>query len=291
MLSKFNPLFFSKSTWLHLRIPYSLCLAPVTFFAFSSTDSFGLIKGFLIFITLHFFLYPASQAYNSFYDQDKKSIGGIKEPPLAKKEVLWASFTFDFFALTLSLFIGKIFFFSLLLCSFISKAYSHPLIRLKKRPWLSWITVAFFQGPFIFFSVFLSLNEGNFLNIHWPSAISTFFLFGGAYPMTQIFQHDEDKKRGDKTLSLILGIKGTFIFSGINFIIGSALLYKYFELKDMPHFFYLFQLFLLPVIIYFLYWFILCFKDKKKANYKNCMRLNILSALSFSLFFIFVQFN
>ena len=109
--------------------------------------------------------------------------------------------------------------------------------------------------------------------------------------MTQIFQHDEDKKRGDKTLSLILGIKGTFIFSGINFIIGSALLYKYFELKEMSHLFYLFQLFLLPVIIYFLYWFFLCFRDKKKADYKNCMRLNILSALSFSLFFIFVQFN
>ena len=293
MLSKFNPLLFSKSTWVHLRIPYSLCLAPVTFFAFAALESFDLWKGLLVFIILHFFLYPASQAYNSFYDQDKKSIGGIKTPPPAKKEVLLASFAFDFFALLLSLFVGKLLFFSLLLCSLISKAYSHPLIRLKRRPWLSWMTVAFFQGPFIFFCVFMSLNQNriNFLDTHWSSALSTFFLFGGAYPMTQIFQHDEDKKRGDITLSLILGVKGTFIFSGISFVVGSALLYKYFEMKGVSNLFYFFQLFLSPVIIYFLYWFNLCLGDKKQADFKKCMRLNILSALLFSLFFIFVQFN
>ena len=36
------------------------------------------------------------------------------------------------------------------------------------------------------------------------------FSFWRAYPMTQIFQHEEDK-RGDETLSLKLGIKGTFL--------------------------------------------------------------------------------
>jgi 1,4-dihydroxy-2-naphthoate octaprenyltransferase len=293
MLLKINSFLFSKSTWVHLRIPYSLCLAPVYFFALSDIDSPDIFKSILIFIILHLFLYPASQGYNSYYDQDKKSIGGIEKPTPVKKETLKVSFLFDSFALVLSLLIGEFFFYSIFICSLASKAYSHPYVRLKKHPWISWLTVAFFQGPFIYFNIYIALKGDiwSFWNIHWVSGLSTAFLFGGAYPMTQIFQHEEDEMRGDKTLSLKLGIKGTFFFSGLSFLIGNILLFIYFREKENLNLFALFQIFLFPVIIYFLYWFILCLKDEKMANFKRCMKLNILSTLSFSSFFIFLIFR
>ncbi len=48
-----------------------------------------------------------------------------------------------------------------------------------------------------------------------PGILCTLVLWAN-YPMTQIYQHDEDFKRGDITLSYRLGIKGTFVFTGNN---------------------------------------------------------------------------
>ncbi|MBG08566.1 MAG: ubiquinone biosynthesis protein UbiA [Halobacteriovoraceae bacterium] len=285
-------LLLSKSTWIHLRIPYSLCLSPVFFFACSelnSNDNHG--KLFLIFIILHLFLYPASQAYNSYYDNDSQSIGGIEKPPKITREVLLTSYFFDFLAISLSLFfIGHLFFMAILTCSLLSKAYSHPKIRLKKRPLLSWLTVSIFQGPFIYLAIFLSFSPSWTIALkqQLAAALSTAFLFGGAYPMTQIFQHKEDQERGDETLSLKLGIKGTFIFSAINFLIGVLLLFYYQFNNQNFQTFYIFPLFMLPTLIYFSYWFYLCLKNELEANFINCMRLNIISTLCFSSFFIFV---
>jgi 1,4-dihydroxy-2-naphthoate octaprenyltransferase len=48
----------------------------------------------------------------------------------------------------------------------------------------------------------------------YPALLSTCLLLG-SYPMTQIYQHEEDARRGDKTFSLLLGIKETFIFTAV----------------------------------------------------------------------------
>ena len=285
-------LFFSKSTWVHLRIPYSLCLSPVFFFSFSEINvGNNEEKLFLIFIILHLFLYPASQAYNSYYDNDSQSIGGVEEPPKVNKDLLLTSYIFDCLAISLSLFyIGYLFFTATLVCSILSKAYSHPRIRLKKNPFLSWLTVSIFQGPFIYLAIFLSFSSSWPIDLkqQWPAALSTAFLFGGAYPMTQIFQHEEDRKRGDETLSLKLGIKGTFLFSAMSFLIGTLLLFYYQFINKKFEVFYIFPLFMLPTFIYFSYWFFLCLRNESEVNFRNCMKLNIISTLCFCSFFIFM---
>ena len=58
----------------------------------------------------------------------------------------------------------------------------------------------------------LSLNSLDQLlesQIVYGAFLCTLMLLG-SYPMTQVFQHEEDAKRGDLTLSRILGIKGLF---------------------------------------------------------------------------------
>lgn len=60
-----------KATWLHLRIPFSLFLMPVFLFATSQAESINFREWFLAFVAIHLFLYPASNAYNSYFDRDE----------------------------------------------------------------------------------------------------------------------------------------------------------------------------------------------------------------------------
>ena len=53
--------------------------------------------------------------------------------------------------------------------------------------------------------------------------VSTLFLCG-SYPLTQVYQHEEDARRGDRTLSLRLGIRGTFVFAAVGLLAGAAAL-------------------------------------------------------------------
>ncbi len=119
-----------------------------------------------------------------------------------------------------------------------------------------------------------------------PAALSSMMLWGN-YPMTQVYQHEEDAKRGDYTLSLKLGIRGTFIFTAIIFsmaVAGFAFYFiEFFEIKYA----YSFLVALLPVLGYFLFWFLQVLKDESKANFTNAMRLNFISATCLNIFFIY----
>ncbi len=61
-----------------------------------------------------------------------------------------------------------------------------------------------------------------------PAALSSLWLMA-AYPMTQIYQHEEDARRGDLTLSRLLGIQGTFIFTATAFLLVNAGFFLYFR--------------------------------------------------------------
>ena len=66
-----------RSTWLHLRIPFSFYLLPIFCFAVSQAPHPRLAVTLLIAIILHLMAYPASQGFNSYYDRDQGSIGGL----------------------------------------------------------------------------------------------------------------------------------------------------------------------------------------------------------------------
>ena len=115
-------------------------------------------------------------------------------------------------------------------------------------------------------------------------------LVGGFYPLTQIYQHQEDKKRGDYTISYLLGYKGTFLFSASLFVISSILFFIYFTYYYAQIQFFIFIVCLLPVLFYFLYWFSRVIKDPDQANFSNAMHINQLSAPCMILCFILIFF-
>src|SRR5690554_7250173 len=80
---------FKRSNWLHLRIGFSVFLLPVFLFSLAFVESLEPERMVLVLVILHFFLYPSSNGYNSYYDKDEGSIGGLKNPPKVDKGLLY----------------------------------------------------------------------------------------------------------------------------------------------------------------------------------------------------------
>ena len=281
---------FKSSTWQHLRIPFSFFLLPVYLFALSVSPQIAIKEAVFVFITLHIFIYPASNGFNSYYDKDEKSIGGVKNPKKVTKELLNVSLIFDLIGINIAFLAGWQFALAVFVYGLVSKAYSHPAVRLKKYPLLSLFTIAIFQGGITFLASYQAINQLTIsqlqaISILLPAGLSSLMLLG-SYPMTQVYQHEEDSKRGDRTMSLWLGVKGTFIYTMLVFGLstgGFAYFYTtYFSLKSAIYF----TVFLLPVLAFFFYWFLQVIKNEANASFENTMRLNMLSSVCLNLFYV-----
>ncbi|MEM1405181.1 MAG: UbiA family prenyltransferase [Bacteroidota bacterium] len=282
---------FEKSTWLHLRIPFSFFLLPVFLFALAVSPNINESRIVIVLIALHIFLYPASNGYNSYFDKDEGSIGGLKHPPKVNPGLYYMALFFDAIAIVLGLLINWQFAVMLFVYGLVSKAYSHPSIRLKKYPYLSWFIAGFFQGFFTFLMTYAGLNDYTIYQVMKsgvviPGLLSSAILWG-SYPMTQIYQHEEDSKRGDITLSLRLGILGTFHFTGVAFTLASACFVWYFVEVYQLKYALAFLASMAPVVLFFGYWYLKARKELAHANFINTMRLNFLSAIFLNAFFIY----
>ena len=278
----------SRDTFKLLRIPFSFYLMPVFMFALSQCFAINKFNAVISFLVLHLFIYPASNGYNSYMDQDEGSIGGLEHPPKATKELFHTSIALDFIGLLLALSINTTFFAAVLIYTLVSRAYSFKGIRLKKYPILGFFTVVFFQGAFTFWMVQTGSSITSFtFNINSMLALMTSsFLIAGVYPLTQVYQHEADAKSGDFTISYRLGIRGTFYFTVFMFLMANLCIYFYFNERNQNIHFIIFQLFLLPVVVYFVAWFIQVFKNTQAANFKNTMRMNLIAAICMNLCFI-----
>ena len=112
------------------------------------------------------------------------------------------------------------------------------------------------------------------------------FQIAGAYPLTQIYQHQQDLKDGVVTLSYKLGYRGTFVFTAVMFLLCNIFYFFYFNSQNNVADFYIIQLFFLPIIIYFAYWFFKVIGDHENANFKNTMRMNWIAAICMNSCFI-----
>jgi 1,4-dihydroxy-2-naphthoate octaprenyltransferase len=284
---------FSKSSWLHLRIPFSYFLLPVFLFSLSVSPNISEQPLLWTFLIIHLLLYPASNGFNSYFDKDEKSIGGLKNPPPVNRGLYYLALVFDVAAIVLA--IWKVSFdFALMLFAYsgVSRAYSHPWIRLKKYAFASWFIAGLFQGAFTFMMCYMGVNKYEFMQTMKPTILIPAFLSSallwGSYPMTQVYQHEEDAKRGDKTLSLRLGIKGTFWFVMVMFSLASLGYALYFYHYFSWHYAQTFLLAMSPVVLFFLFWFYQVSKDESKADYKRTMWLNFISATCLNAFFIYL---
>ena len=281
--------FPTASAFLHLRLLFSVFLMPVFLFALSQVPQINVQNTVLTFIIWHLLVYPASNGYNSYFDKDEGSIALIETPPPVDKSLYYFSLFLDILALLLSLYVGWILFLSVLFYGIISKMYSHPSFRFKKYPLVSFLIVFIFQGAFVYWSTYASISglntlEGWNLNFTLAGLICS-CLIGATYPLTQVYQHKEDSNRGDKTLSIVLGIRGSFYFSALLFLFSSILLYFYWYRLEMSTNFWIFLALASPVFILFSNWFFTVYHDPSKANFKNMSRMTLLSSIMMLIYF------
>lgn len=278
---------------MHLRIPFSYYLLPVYLFSLSFAPNFTESSLLWSFLLIHVFLYPASNGYNSYFDKDEQSIGGLRIPPKVTLDLYYVAIGFDIIAIVLAYVnVSLTFSVMLLIYGLVSKAYSHPTIRLKKFPITGWLVAGLFQGLFTFLMSYLAVNRFEFaLALRWeiliPGFLTTLMLWA-SYPMTQVYQHSEDLKRGDNTLSIKLGIRGTFLFSGLVFGLVSGCFWIFFNYTFGLSFANGFILAMAPVVLYFGWWFLKVLKNESAADFKNTMRLNLVSATSLNAYFIYL---
>ncbi len=286
----------SRSALVHLRFVFSVFLLPVYLFAYSQAGYVPAFRAIVIFVIWYVLAIPATNGYNSYFDKDEGSIGLLEKPPAVDKSLYYVSVLMEVLAFLLGLLISVWFAFAVLIYGVMSKLYSHPVTRLKKYPVISFLTVFFFQGAFMYWAIYGGLAGPILLFMGYNPEILIAggicsCLIGASYPLTQIYQHEEDSKRGDFTLSLMLGYKGSFIFSGIVFAAGIVLSFFYWHnLGEMKNF-YIFLACSFPIFLFFNYWFFRVIKTVSAANYKNAMLMNFISAAFMLLYFGYLAFT
>lgn len=275
-----------KDSLVLLRFPFSIFLMPPFFFAWSQAAHTNTTHLILVFIILHFLAYPASNGYNSYMDRDTGSIGGIENPPPPNRLLFALTIVLDIAALLLSLLVNWYFTAGLLTYIICSRAYSYRGIRLKQYPFIGFLTVFLVQGAITFYTIYKGINADINATPPFACMLASSLLIGALYPLTQIYQHEQDKADGVTSISYKLGYRGSFIFSGILFVAANILLYFYFTETGRMMSFYIFSIALLPAVAYFFYWALQVFKQTKAANFKNSLLMNVIASFCTNTGFI-----
>lgn len=219
-------------------------------------------------------------------DRDVTPIGGIARPLLPTTQLFYVTVLMDLIAVVLSLWVSLLFTLGIILYICASRAYSYRGIRLKRFAIPGFLTVFIFQGALVFFISYHGSGYVKTLDVPLIPMITSSFLIGALYPLTQVYQHEEDRKDGVTTISMLAGKRGSFIFSISLFLLATILLlYRFYE-KDLLNHFYLYLLIMLPVVLFFLYWMKAVWKEPASANYQNSLKMNVISTICTSIFFL-----
>ena len=280
----------NKSTIQLLRFKFSFFLLPVYLFALSFVPTINIARALVMFFVLHLLIYPASNGYNSYMDRDEASIGGIKRPMQPTKQLFFVTVFMDCLASIIALYISTLTFALVLVYIGFSRLYSYRGIRLKQYPIIGYLTVILNQGGTTFFLVYHAVSQGLSTSIPIDGLIISSLLIGGFYPITQIYQHKQDALDGVKTISMLLGIRGTFIFCAVLYSCSFGLLFRHFLLLNNLMPFFVLQILFVPVIVYFLIWFIKVWKDNSNADFEHTMKMNWLASICTNIAFVVLIF-
>lgn len=194
--------------WKHLRVPFQMSLAPLFLWGYFLA-SLTLTREFLLgFLAFHFFLYTGITAYNSAFDRDEGPVGGMLQPPPVPTGLLPFSLVVQAVGAVLAALVSPTFLAIYLTIVVMGIAYSHPRLRWKANPLASALTVFIGQGALGFLAGWVAAGS-SLVSVGSERGIwgmfSAAFTTLGLYPLTQVYQIEEDAKRGDRTLAVVLG--------------------------------------------------------------------------------------
>jgi 1,4-dihydroxy-2-naphthoate octaprenyltransferase len=219
-------------------------------------------------------------------DRDTGSIGGLEKPPMPSLELYRTTVILDICGILLSLMVSPLFAALMPLYIGASKAYSYRGIRLKKYPVAGYLTVILFQGAFTYWLVFYGSQANLEVTFPWQGMLIASLLIGGFYPLTQIYQHQQDLEDGVQTISYKLGYTGTFIFCAILYTLAWIFMAQFFIQQRETGKLWVVSIFFIPIVVYFIKWFMEVRKDTNEASFRKTMKMNWLAATCTNLAFI-----
>lgn len=157
-------------------------------------------------------------AINSAFDQDTGDIGYLDAPPPPPRRLGWFSMALMTLGQLLALRLPTGFAVAYAVCFAMSLAYSVPPLRLKAVAGADWIINMVGFGTLTPYAGWAATGRPLTPAALWV-LLGFMPLFASLYPLTQLYQIDEDRARGDHTLAIAIGIRASLAVA-----LGMALL-------------------------------------------------------------------
>jgi 4-hydroxybenzoate polyprenyltransferase len=214
---------------IHLRLHFQLLLAPIFLWGFWLAGGRPGQSALLAFTIFHVFLYGGATAFNSAYDRDEGPVGGLARPPSVSSGLLPFSVAVLLIGWALSAAVSWPFFWVYGGILGLALAYSHPSLRWKAGPMSSLATIFLGQGALGFLGGWVAAEAplaGAITASGLIGMLAASLVVSGFYPLTQLYQVEEDYARGDQTVAVAWGPQRCFRLSQVAFLLGwGAVLY------------------------------------------------------------------
>jgi 4-hydroxybenzoate polyprenyltransferase len=144
-------------------------------------------------------------ALNSAFDRDEGDVAYLRRPPPPPRGLALFGLGLMLAGLGVATRLPRPYLVAYALCAVLSVLYSVPPIRLKAVGGVDWVVNMVGFGlltPFAGWAV-----TGSRVTLSGRVLLLSFAaLFGSLYPLTQLYQLEEDRRRGDRTLACLLGL-------------------------------------------------------------------------------------
>jgi len=169
------------------------------------------------------FLNGGTLALNSVFDKDEGDIGYLNAPPPLPRYLLHFSAALLVIGQLLAFTLPAGFQIAYAICFILSILYSVPPFRFKAVAGVDWVINMWGFGSLTPYAAWAA--TGRPLDVGHGLVLLAFCpLFAGLYPLTQLYQFDEDRRRGDRTLALILGMRTSLVVATVCTVLAFGLL-------------------------------------------------------------------
>jgi len=169
------------------------------------------------------FLNGGTLAINSVFDRDEGDIGYLNAPPPLPRHLLHFSVVLLVGGQLLAFALPLGFRIAYAICFAMSLLYSVPPFRFKAVAGVDWVINMWGFGTLTPYAAWAATARP--LDLGHALVLLAFCpLFAGLYPLTQLYQFEEDRRRGDRTFALILGMRASLVVAVACVVLAFALL-------------------------------------------------------------------